>query len=234
MAIVFANKGSYLKFSQPDLGDAGESIIGYFALFSNRMTMYDLTGVEGRIAAAGEEGMPPRSTKFSLNPMPSEASRRSSTRRRTRFPSIAGCKRGSATAPTGSARGLPSTSKRPDLRSAKGWSGVGAGAVNRPRLEQFRKYLAARPSNSLDTLIRNDQRFIDAKEALDAYAEAWALTHFLMHKRSKDYVGYVSMLSKKKPLLTDTPDERMEEFRRSFGELKPLDTEFLRYMAKLR
>jgi hypothetical protein len=48
VAVVFADKESYLKFTRPDLGDAGESIIGYFALLSDRMTMYDLTGVESQ------------------------------------------------------------------------------------------------------------------------------------------------------------------------------------------
>ena len=48
VAVVFADKRSYPKFSQPELGDAGESIIGYFSLTSNRMTMYDLTGVESQ------------------------------------------------------------------------------------------------------------------------------------------------------------------------------------------
>ena len=58
MAIVFADKQSYLKFSRPELGEAGESIIAYFSLMSNRMTMYDLTGVEsqghGRLTAAAQ------------------------------------------------------------------------------------------------------------------------------------------------------------------------------------
>ena len=32
VAVVFADKQSYLKFSKPELGEAGESIIGYFGL----------------------------------------------------------------------------------------------------------------------------------------------------------------------------------------------------------
>lgn len=44
VAIIFADKQAYLKYSRPDLGEAGESIVGYFNLETNRMTMYDLTG----------------------------------------------------------------------------------------------------------------------------------------------------------------------------------------------
>ena len=42
------------------------------------------------------------------------------------------------------------------------------------------------------------------------------------------------MLSAKKPLLEDDPDGRVDQFRHAFGELKQLDAEFLRYMARVR
>ena len=63
----------------------------------------------------------------------------------------------------------------------KGWRGIGA--VNEPRLERFQQYLSARPADSLETLIRDDRRFRDARQNIDAYAEAWALTYFLINKR---------------------------------------------------
>ena len=57
MAIVFADRQSYLKFSRPELGEAAASVIGYFSLLSNRMTMYDLTGMESQgHTAAGHDG----------------------------------------------------------------------------------------------------------------------------------------------------------------------------------
>ncbi len=120
----------------------------------------------------------------------------------------------------------------PDLRSAKGWSGMGG--VNPMRLPQFRQYLRQRPSDSLRTLISTDKRFRDRSQGLDAYAEAWALTYFLIRQHSKQYVEYLRMLSAKKPILTDTPQDRIVQFERHFGDLKRLDAEFLRYMAKVR
>ena len=46
VAVVFADRAAYLKYSRGELGDAAESIIAYFSLDTNRMTMYDLTGTE--------------------------------------------------------------------------------------------------------------------------------------------------------------------------------------------
>jgi len=94
VAIVFADKESFQKFSKPELGEAGESIIGYFGLTSNRMTMYDLTGVEAQGAARPGTGPPPRSTRFSPSPTHCGPWRRSFTRPRIRSRSTAGCTRG--------------------------------------------------------------------------------------------------------------------------------------------
>ena len=60
------------------------------------------------------------------------------------------------------------------------------------------------------------------------------MTYFLLRQHPKEYVAYLAMLSKKKPLIEDGPDKRIDEFRQAFGELDLLDAEFLRYMARIR
>ena len=120
----------------------------------------------------------------------------------------------------------------PDLRNAKGWKSKSKGNLNQPRLKQFYQYLAARPVDSLETLIGDDSRFTDTKRAPDAYAEAWALTYFLLKQHPKEYIAYLRTLSAKKPLVEDTPKQRLDEFHQAFGDLKQLDTEFLRYIAR--
>ncbi len=230
VAIVFADRQSYLKFSRPELGKAGESIIGYFGLTSNRMTMYDLTGLEsqghGRMSKAAEIN------QILAQP---EALRTVSTIVHEATHQIAfncGLHTRLSDCPRWFSEGIAMYFETPDLRSAKGWGGIGN--VNGPRLEQFQTYMAARPANSLETLIRDDKRFTDAKRSLDAYAEAWALTYFLINKHPKEYVSYLRTLSAKKPLVQDNPERRLDEFRQAFGELPRLNTEFLRYMARGR
>jgi hypothetical protein len=120
----------------------------------------------------------------------------------------------------------------PDLSSAKGWRAVGM--VNQPRLEKFHRYLRGRPADSLKTLLVDDARFRDPKRALDAYAESWALTYYLVRQRPKQYVAYLQMLSQKKPLLEDGPQKRMDQFEEAFGDWKRLDADFVRYMSRAR
>jgi hypothetical protein len=129
--------------------------------------------------------------------------------------------------------GLAMYFESPDLQSAKGWRGIGA--VNENRLGQFDKYLDQRPASSLKSLIVDDKRMRDAGSAVDAYAEAWALTYYLIHHRQKQYLVYLKMLADKRPLLWDDPQARLKEFQTAFGDnLGQLDADFLRQMQKVR
>jgi hypothetical protein len=230
VAVVFSDKAAYLKFSEKILGKMSDSIIGYFHLENNRMTMYDLTGIEAQGHGNGRGRTTAQINQILAQP---DALRTVSTIVHEATHQIAfncGLHTRLSDCPNWFSEGIAMYFETPDLRNAKGWGGIGA--VNRARLEQFQNYLASRPDNSLETLVRDDKRFRDLK--LDAYAEAWALTHFLLRQHPKNYIAYLAMLSKKQPLMDDTPENRVEEFRQAFGDLTALDTEFLRYMAKVR
>src|SRR5262249_27836675 len=47
VALVFADRASYARAAQPELGDGVNAIIGYYSLKTNRMTIYDMTGTAG-------------------------------------------------------------------------------------------------------------------------------------------------------------------------------------------
>jgi hypothetical protein len=230
VAIVFADRQSYLHFARPELGDMGQSVIGYYGLTSNRMTMYDLTGVaahgHGRIGTTAE-----------INEILSqpESLRTVSTIVHEATHQIAfncGLHTRLSDCPRWFSEGIAMYFETPDLRSARGWGGIGN--INWPRLELFKQSLASRPADSLESLLRDDKRFVDPKRALGSYAEAWALTYFLIHKHPKEYVSYLRLLSAKKPLVQDSPEERLDEFRRTFGDLARLNAEFVRYMVRAR
>lgn len=232
VAVIFADKQAYLKFTRSDLGEAGESIIGYFNLTTNRMTMHDLTGA----AAAGRQSVSVSSAAHISQILNQpEALQTVSTIVHEATHQIAfncGLHTRLSDCPVWFSEGIAEYFETPDLGSAKGWSGIGA--VNRLRLEQFGKYWPRRPANSLQTLIAGDKRFHEVDQSLDAYAEAWALTYFLINKHPREYIAYLRMLSKKKPLLRDSPETRINEFQKAFGDIKKLDTELLRYMSRQR
>jgi hypothetical protein len=233
VAIVFNSRQAYTEYAKAELGDAAGSIVGYYSLRTNRITMCDLTGIES-LRAAGDR----RSSAAQINQMLArpEAEQSVATIIHEATHQIAfnsGLQTRFADIPLWVSEGLAVFFETPDLESAKGWRTIGA--MNEGRLTQFRRYLANRPHTSLKTLIADDKRIRDTRTALDAYAEAWALNYYLLHHHPRQYVAYLQMLSEKPQLIWDEPETRIADFQKAFGEnLGRLDADFLRYMQKLK
>jgi hypothetical protein len=134
--------------------------------------------------------------------------------------------------PTWFSEGIATYFETPDLSSSRGWRNIGG--INIPRLRQFADYLRRRPANSLVVLLTKDDRLRDPNSAEDAYAEAWALTYFLIRQHPQQYIAYLRILSAKQPLHWDDDKTRLVDFQQAFGEdLSALDREFVRYMGRL-
>jgi hypothetical protein len=86
----------------------------------------------------------------------------------------------------------------------------------------------------LTTLLTDDKRFRDPATSADAYAEAWALTYFLIRTRGEAYAKYLQALGQYPQLGETSVEERIAEFKRAFGDdLPALEAEFLRYMRRV-
>jgi len=232
-AIVFADKQSYVDFSRPEVGDAVETIIGYYSLRTNRMVTYDLTGIESLSRYGVRRSTSSQINEFLRRP---EAFRTVATIVHEATHQIAfncGLHTRYSDCPLWFSEGIAVYFETPDLNSSRGWRTIGK--VNRPRLVQFHDYLRRRPPDSLVTLLRDDERLRDTKQGMDAYAEAWALTYFLVRWHPDQYVEYLKLLSKKKPLFWDDAEARLREFKQAFGDdLEKLDRDFVRSMTRVR
>lgn len=232
VVVVFADQPSYVSFANAELGSNAKQIVGYYSLRSNRVTMHDLTGTEAARGAIGRRGNMAQINQMLARP---EAESMVATVVHEATHQIAfncGLHKRFADIPLWLSEGLAVYFEQPDLKSAKGWRTIGD--VNRSRLVQFQAYLPNRPADSLKTLIADDKRFRDPKQVLDAYAEAWALTYYLMRQSPKKYQSYLEQLAAKDPLVWDDPGERIRLFTECFGDLETVDNEFLRYLARVR
>jgi len=232
VAIVFRDRDSYVAHARGEVGKTADSIIGYYSLQSNRMTMYDLTGVEALAAGGQRRGNAAQINALLAQPQaePLVATIIHEATHQIAFNS--GLQTRFADIPLWVSEGIAVYFETPDLTNAKGWKEIGA--VNRPRLDRFREYLTRRPADSLSTLISDDTRLRDGAAALDAYAEAWALNYYLIRNHSKEYIAYLKMLREKRQLLWDDPSERKKEFQAAFGnDLSRLDADFLRQMQRV-
>ena len=226
VAIIFSDKASYVKYSQKDLGDAADSIFGYYDMNSNRIIMYDLAG-----ASVHRPGRSIGISHINQFLASAKAPAEVSTIVHEATHQIAfnsGLHQRLSDCPKWFSEGMAMYCETPDLGRSKGWAGIGV--VNPTRRAQFWNYHQKRPADSLRTLLSTDDRLVNAKQAVDAYAEAWALTYYLIHKHPKEYVAYLKVLSRKQPLVRDDKATRLAEFEKQFGPLDKLDVDFLNYM----
>lgn len=229
VAIIFGNKAEYQRHVDRELGP-GQNMVAYYNVQNNRVTMYDLTadnvpvGVELNDRKIEQVLQNPAAINMVATVIHEGTHQLLFNRGiQTRF----------ADCPLWVNEGLAMYFEAPDLQSKRGWQKPGL--IFQQRLLRFIDYVKRRPADSLETLISEDNRLRQQDSALDAYAEAWALNHFLLTRRSKDYVKYLEHLAAKKPLEIDTKEQRLSEFKDYFGDdLVKLDREFLSYISRLR
>lgn len=232
VCIVFADQASYERWAKAELGEATRNVIAYYSLKTNLVTMYDLTGTESLRRANDRRGSAAQINQMLAQP---NAEKMVATIVHEATHQIAyncGLQTRFADIPLWVSEGIAVYFEAPDLSNSKGWRSIGE--VNRLRIGDFRKYTMSRPSESLKSLIVDDKRFRDPRQAVDAYAEAWALNYFLIRQKPKEYKAYMQLMATKQPLIWSEPAERLKEFQDIFGDLSNLDADFLKYMRKVR
>lgn len=231
--LVFADQESYAGYVKQQYGESISKLVAFYALnTTNHVVLYDLTGVGALRREGNRRGNPSQ-----INEMLShaDAAKNVATVVHEAFHQLqfnCGLSQRYADVPLWVAEGLAMYFETPDLKSAQGWRTIGA--VHYGRLGDFQRYLPTRPAASLKSLVVEDARFRDARGAVSAYAEAWAMNHFLMQRHTKEYVAYLKLVAEKPPAVNQTPEERLKEFTAAFGDLDTLDAEFLRHTQSLR
>jgi Protein of unknown function (DUF1570) len=124
------------------------------------------------------------------------------------------------------------------------WAGFGAiNALNMATLRELADPISIQINSGDPQALRSRlQKGASRTEALllkteltpTDYAEAWALTHYLIHRRTPDFFKYLKAMSEARPLEPRTPQDRLAEFSRFFGpEVVKLDKRVDDYIRKL-
>ena len=234
VAIVFADKQSFVDFSRAEVGDAIETIIGYYNLRTNRMVMYDVTGIEAFNPYPNRISTAAQINRVLAQPKALETVATIVHEATHQIAFNCGLQTRYSDCPLWVSEGIAVFFETPDLRSRRGWRGVGD--PNWVRLERFRDYLRRRPANSLVTLLSDDTRLANTATSEDAYAEAWALTYFLINvKQYRDrYLSYLRSISRTVAGGPPDGETRLKHFRQAFGDLEALEADFVRYLTRLR
>ncbi len=224
--IVLANQTQFANFAKVDATPLSAKGQGYYSITSNRVVLYDLTTAKGQPVVRTRDEVIKRLRLATSNvaTVVHEATHQLAFNR--------GLNRRYADNPHWLTEGLAMHFEAADFLSDQ--EPVEIGKLNTVRLKRLLDAQRARRIKSVETLIRDSKRFSQADTAVDAYAEAWLLTHYLLTTEPKAYVSYVSLIAEKPLLQTDSAEEHLADFEAAFSKTEQMDANLRQYLLRLR
>ncbi len=118
-----------------------------------------------------------------------------------------------------------------DAFARNGWRRPGG--LNSIRFAQLKQLLQSQTAIDLKPMIRSDESFRQSAASGESYSLAWGFNHFLLKRRSAEYSEYLRYLAQKRPLETDSPEQRASEFQSFFtDDLSTLQRQFVEYINR--
>ena len=226
--IIFKTKQEFDSYSIQTLGSAQGSALAYYNMQTNQVVMYDLTGLGqfgGRRVSSTSQ-----LTKILRQPA-AEAMVATIVHEAVHQISFnTGLQNRFGPYPFWLNEGLAMFFEVPDLKSRSGWHGIGK--MNHVRLEQIKQMVRGDATRFFDDVLASDERFRDPEQILNSYAESWALNFYLIHRKPKEYIGYLQDINKQVPLTEISKEERLELFTKHFGSLDEVKSECFRYILR--
>jgi hypothetical protein len=215
VAVVFARQADFARYAIADGNQASSSMLGYYSPATNRIAMFDMTA-----------GSKQSANDWTVNAetIIHEALHQCAFN--------AGLHNRFAQTPRWVAEGLGTLFEARGVWNSRQYPAA-AERVNRGQLESFRRYLARRKSSAIGELVSADRQF--ETDGLGAYAESWALTHFLSETEPKKYLQYLQRIAGKKSFEAYRGPERLKDFTEHFGgNLEMLNARLLRHVAAIK
>lgn len=214
VAIVFRNQADFIRYSQAQREAVGGNVLGYYSPVSNRIAVFD----QGAGAASAADWQENAAT------IVHEATHQTAfnTGIHSRF----------AEQPRWLIEGLGTMFEARGVWDSSRYRAV-QDRYNRGRLDQFKRYLPRRPESSLAEFIASDRPFLADINA--GYAQAWALSFFLVETRPRQYCDYLARVANRREFQSYPAAERIADFTAAFGaDLRLLEAHFLQFMGELK
>jgi len=214
VAIVLPNQRQFAIYSRQDGVTASPGLRGYYLRTSNRVALFQ------------------RSSKISAHPISARLTDTIVHEGTHQVAFNTGLHQRIGANPKWVVEGLATVFESPGIRHPSQRGSLG-NRVNAGRLKRFRQIAAKRyQRGSLTRLISTDKAF--RSNVLDAYAEAWALSFYLIETRPRDYVRFLKTIARRDPTQPYSAAERLADFKKVFGsDQEMFESRFLRYVTRL-
>jgi hypothetical protein len=215
VAIVCRDRAEFARYAANHGQPVGQGMLGFFSNQTNRIVLYDVGG--GEASSAGWQ----QNATTVIHEATHQMAFNTGIHSRCTRP------------PTWVAEGL-ATMFEGVVRTNAASDGPRESRVNRARLRVFREGVAPslRPEMLAD-LVATDRPFRSAPGA--AYAEAWALTFYLMETQPVRYAEYLARTAAQSAFRRYSSQQRTADFTAVFGDdWRMLAARLLRFTEDLR
>lgn len=231
VAVVFPDFESFARYARTDEVDASRSLLGYYKPQSNRIALYETPEQQSRFSPLLIEGDWSREQVWGTfqgslkDTMIHEATHQAAFN--------AGLHSRVGPSPRWVVEGLATVFEAPGIRNSGG-SGPARTRINHGRFLAFGDFCKSRRKpKSLETFITDDEVF--KTSVFDAYAEAWALSFFLIETRPRAYCQYLRTIAARDPMRAYPAADRLADFKNTISkELPLLEAEYLRFIAGIK
>lgn len=252
VAIVFPDSEAFARYALKDQLLVGAGLKGYYIQSTNRVALFHenstkTSGLPPRVNLPGltRPGLPPtidppgltsemllQNSAWGSTDGDLQATMIHETTHQVAF-NIGIHSRVGNINPRWVVEGLATTFEAPGMRSSSLANTPGA-KLNPLRLAGFREFVKQRrKAKSLEAYVKSDLVF--GEHLLDGYAQAWALSHFLIETRPREYARFIKLIAARPPLEPYEDEQRLADFKSAFGgDLVLLEAKFLRYIAELK
>lgn len=214
IGIVCRDRADFRRFAAGHGTPIGAGVLGLYDLTTNRITVYDIDGP----ARDGADW------RLSASTIVHEATHQIAfnTGIHSRW----------SPPPLWVIEGLATLFEAPGVHGEKS-SMQRIDRVNRERLQDYRAAIAGRHNGRLPAALVASDQFFETSPAA-AYAEAWALTFYLVETQPRLFARYLKLTASHPPFADYTARQRVEDFTSVFGDNWELfDAKFGRFMEEI-
>ncbi|MEZ6069026.1 MAG: DUF1570 domain-containing protein [Pirellulales bacterium] len=215
VAIVWPTQADFVRYAAKEGTPVTRNILGYYSPTTNRIAVYDIGAGDSDDAQWAEN----------MATVVHEATHQAAFN--------TGVHNRLSVSPLWIVEGLGTMFEAPGI-----WDNVRhrgrRDELNVGRLAEFKQWIAnGRPAEgALEPFVGSDELFRSDMTA--AYAQAWALTYFLVSTRPQDYRRYLSKVAARPDFSDYTAPQRLADFTAVFGrDLNMLDVQFVRFVDRL-
>ncbi len=210
IGVVCRNQQEFARYSASQGLPVSRGVLGWYSLESNRILLYDIDGT-----SSGRDNW--RETASTLI---HEAAHQTAfnTGIHSRY----------TAPPVWVAEGVATLFEAPGVYDSR-YHTARSDRINRGRLRQFRELARQHRPELIRELVASDRLFRVSPAA--AYAEAWALTFYLIETEPRKYADYLARTAAHPPFQEVTAEERLADFTDVFGDdWRMFEARFLRFM----